>query len=201
MAVFPIHYFGSVGYYRMLVNATEVVFEVHEHFVKQSHRSRMEILSPNGVQKLVIPTVKTGKRRFTKDVQISYAENWQKDHWKSLEAAYRRSPYFEYYEDQLKALIWSKPTHLSEYNLSLHDHILQLLKISKPYQLTAQFKESEHLNYRLENFNIQDEIFSGWNYENYLQVFSDRIEFVENLSILDMLFNIGPRSRDVLFTD
>ena len=52
-----------------------------------------------------------------------------------------------------------------------------------------------------ENFNIQDDIFSGWNYENYLQVFSDRIEFVENLSILDMLFNIGPRSRDVLFTD
>lgn len=201
MAVFPIHYCGSVGYYRMILNAETIVFEGHEHFVKQSHRNRMEILSPNGPQKLVIPTLKTGKRRLTKDIQISYAENWQKDHWKGLEAAYRRSPYFEFYEDRFKPLIWGKPALLIDYNLALHQLILEFLKIKKNFTITESFEENALPNYRMESFRISDDLFNNWSYNKYLQVFSDRFDFVDNLSILDMLFNIGPRSKDVLLGD
>jgi len=96
-AIFPVFYAGNIAYYRGLMQS-EVCFEICENFPKQTFRSRMLITGPNGSQLLAIPTVKTGLRRTMKDVKISYAEDWQKDHWKSLEASYRRSPYFEYYE-------------------------------------------------------------------------------------------------------
>ena len=98
MSTFPLFYSGSVGYFQSLLAADSVQFEVHEHFIKQTQRNRLEILGPNGRQLLVIPTLKSAGKRTTGNVKISHAENWQKEHWKSLEAAYQRSPYFEFYE-------------------------------------------------------------------------------------------------------
>ena len=129
MATFPLFYAGNIAYYRALLHSDTPLFEAHEHFPKQTYRNRMEILGPNGLQKLVIPTVKTGERRKMNDVRISYAERWQKEHWKSLEAAYRRSPYFEFYEDQFRGFYEQEEELLLGLNLKMHKTICRLLDI------------------------------------------------------------------------
>lgn len=191
MAVFPIHYCGSIGYYQALVRADEVQFEIHEHFPKQTHRSRMEILGPNGVQKLVIPTQKTGQKRVMKDVRISYAENWQREHWKSLEAAYRNSPFFEHYESEIHDFYTQKTEHLLEFNLEFFEVINKLIKINFNYSLTEGYESLSSVEYRDSAFDLMEPI-------SYMQVFMDRFDFIPNLSILDALFCLGPDTKTLI---
>ncbi|MEQ9187367.1 MAG: WbqC family protein [Cryomorphaceae bacterium] len=192
MALFPIVYAGNLSYYRSLIQNDEVVFEAHEHFPKQTYRNRMEVLGPNGLQKLVIPTVKTGSRRTMNTVNISYSENWQKDHWKSLEAAYRRSPYFEFYEDNFQPFYIEKIESLMEFNLSLHQTICSLLSIEVDHRMTSNYEQKVAVDLR--HFSFQE----AFPPVPYLQVFSDRHPFTPNLSILDALFNLGPQTLSLL---
>jgi outer membrane phospholipase A len=190
VAVFPIFYTGSIGYYQALLHAENVEFEVHEHFVKQTQRNRCEILGPNGRQLLVIPTQKKTERRLTGNTEMSYAENWQKQHWKSLEAAYRRSPYFEYYEHEFFPYYQSETKLLVEFNLNLLKTILKLLKVNLSYTLTEAYKVAPK-DYRESQFPLSKDI-------SYMQVFNDRHSFESNLSVLDALFNLGPKATDLL---
>ena len=192
MAVFPIFCGGNISYYRALHQAESVHFEVYEHFPKQTYRNRMEILGPNGLQKLVIPTLKTGNRRRTNEVCISYAENWQKDHWKSLEAAYRRSPYFEFYEDRFRPFYHLEIESLLSFNLQMHAVITASLSLDLPHTLTTNYEAevSEDMRSMAFRENIPEMA--------YLQVFSDRHAFLPNLSMLDALFNLGPQASDLL---
>lgn len=92
--IFPICYFAPINYYYYLLQYPHITFDIHEHFVKQTFRNRCQILSPNGVQNLSIPIKSVKKRKTYWNTQISNTENWQILHWRSLEAAYRSSPYF-----------------------------------------------------------------------------------------------------------
>ncbi|NQV53673.1 MAG: WbqC family protein [Flavobacteriales bacterium] len=192
MAVFPIFYGGNISYYRALNQAESVLFEVREHFPKQTYRNRIEILSPNGLQKLVIPMLKTGNQRRMDDVSISYAENWQKDHWKSLEAAYRRSPYFEFYEDRFRPFYHQEIESLLSFNLQMHAVITSSLSLDIPHTLTTSYEAEVSTDMRSMAFreNVPETA--------YLQVFSDRHAFLPNLSMLDALFNLGPQAADLL---
>ncbi|MCO4805243.1 MAG: WbqC family protein [Flavobacteriales bacterium] len=191
MAVFPVFYGGSIGYYQTLLKATNPLFEVHEHYVKQSPRTRLEILSPNGRQRLVIPTRKTGNRKPMHAVEISYEENWQKEHWKGLEAAYRRSPYFEYYEDRFVELYKHKTKSLVEFNLEIHNAILNCLRLDLPSELTEAYEDIDGGDLRKSKFPLI-------NAELYIQVFEDRHPFTANLSVLDALFNLGPSTLGLI---
>lgn len=150
----------------------------------------MEILGPNGLQKLIIPTQKTGERRKMGNVQISYAENWQKEHWKSLEAAYRRSPYFEFFEHEFRPLYDDKFEKLVNFNLRLHELVLSALRIELPHQFTDAYIGATQ-DWRIYDFTTQE-------IKPYTQVFSDRHPFYPNLSILDALFNLGPETIRLL---
>lgn len=197
MALFAAHYAGNTSYYAELLRSSEVIIDTHEHFRKQTFRNRMEILGPNGLQKLVIPTMKTGQRRPMGEVCISYAEAWQKNHWKSLEAAYRRSPYFEFYEHRFRPFYTSQIEGLLEFNLRLHAQILELLDIAKPHSLTTRYHPPEETREDFRDAFDSPKPMTV-NTISYLQVFSDRYTFVPNLSILDALFNLGPYTREVL---
>jgi hypothetical protein len=198
MAVFPIFYAGNISYFQELAAVKlGVIFETKEFFPKQTYRNRLEILGPNGHQKLVIPTEKTGERRRMEDVRICYAENWQKIHWKSLEAAYRRSPYFEYYEHRLQPFYKRKDfVLLSVFNLEMQQLLLELLGLECQYEKTLQYEESYDLDFRNHDFSSLK-----LNTTTYLQVFSDRHPFHGNLSILDALFNLGPEAKKLLLTE
>lgn len=193
MPVFPLFYAGNIAYYRALVQADEVCFEQHEFFPKQTYRNRIQVIGPNGLQKLVIPTIKTGERRSMQDVEISYAENWQKDHWKSLEAAYRRSPYFEFYEAYLYPYFkHQKITSLWAFNLGLFETINDLIQLEIKYSITSSYQDEVEHDLRSAGFQ------SGGATERYIQVFQDRHPFYPNLSILDALFNLGPQTKALL---
>ena len=191
MAAFPIHYCGSIGYYQSLLQADHVRFEIHEHFVKQTHRNRVEIMGPNGVQKLVIPTRKTGHKRVMHEVEISYTENWQRKHWKSLEVAYRKSPFFEHYEPFIARFYSTKTESLVEHNIDLINVIFGLLGLKVNYSFTEAYESDVSIDHRASKFTIQDP-------KPYLQVFSDRFDFIPNLSILDALFCLGPETMHLL---
>jgi hypothetical protein len=191
MTLFPVFYGASIGFYQAFMRAPNPHFEVHEHYVKQSPRTRLEILSPNGRQKLVIPTRKTGNRKPMHAVEISYDENWQKEHWKGLEAAYRRSPYFEYYEDRFVGLYKDKTPSLVEFNLGFHQAVLNCLHLDKPSERTKTYEGVVEDDLRKSKFPLFKE-------DTYIQVFEDRHPFIANLSVLDALFNLGPNAVDLL---
>lgn len=194
MDVFPIFYAGNIAYYRALLRSDLPYFERFEHFPKQTYRNRIEILGPNDLQKLSIPVEKTGERMPFHQVRISYAEHWQKNHWKSLETAYRRSPYFEFYEPKLRPFFKDKVEKLIDFNLGIHQVILDSLQLDLSTPLTDRYYDlPPEQDYRTQSFAepVND-------IEPYLQVFSDRHPFHANLSMLDGLFNLGPMAKELL---
>ncbi|MFI5204488.1 MAG: WbqC family protein [Flavobacteriales bacterium] len=189
----PIVYLGSITYYSALLDAPATILEKHEHFIKQTYRNRCLIAGPNGKQMLVIP-VEKGKTGHSpvKDVRICYNSAWQKIHWRSLEAGYRRSPYFEFYEDDLHGLYEEKEKFLVDFNLKLHEKIMKWLKEEKTLAFTGSYEKVYA--------EIRD-CRNGWKEEDakeYIQVFSARNGFIQGLSVVDLIFNEGPRSISYL---
>ncbi|WP_312825185.1 WbqC family protein [Epilithonimonas sp.] len=188
----PIFYLPPVSWFSVFLNEeNEVDFEQFENFPKQTYRNRASIYGANGKLALIIPIKHTGKREI-KDIEVSFAEDWQKLHWKSIKTAYQSTPYFEYYEDKLKKIYAEQIVSLKEFNLKALGIILDILKTEKKYELTKEyFKKPEAEDYR-EKFSAKSE--SASEFEEYYQSFSDKNGFIKDLSILDLLCNIGPES-------
>lgn len=183
-------YFPSVSHFAAMLQANSVTYEVDDNFQKQSNRNRMYIYSANGLQLLNIP-IKHSKdeRRKYRDIRIEPAFNWQKQHFKSLEAAYRTSPYFEFFEDDIRPVFEQKHTFLMDLNFQIHDIITECMGVNLPYEKTEEyFKEVNHQTdlRHLANGKKDEHSFTP-----YTQVFDDRHGFLNNLSILDLLFNEG----------
>jgi hypothetical protein len=190
--VLPFTYFGSSDIFRAILNASEVWLEKNEHFIKQTLRNRCFICGPNGKQMLVIP-IKKGKVTHTvvKDVCISYESKWKTIHWRSIEAGYRRSPYFEFYEDDLRKVFEKDEKYLIDFNLNLQDLILTWLKTSVHFNFTNEYQKDFSDKIDLRNKERIGET------NEYYQVFASKNGFIKNVSIIDLIFNEGPKS--VLF--
>lgn len=188
----PIFYLPPISWFSVFLNPeSEITFEQFENFPKQTYRNRALIYGANGKLPLIIPIKHTGKREF-KDTTISYVEDWQKLHWKSIKTAYQSTPYFEYYEDKLKKIFGEKVESLVEFNLKALKVILEILKTEKDFTLTEEyFKTPESENYR-EKFSAKAE--SENEFPEYYQSFSAKNGFLKDLSILDLICNIGPES-------
>jgi hypothetical protein len=150
--------------------------------------------------KLSIPILHKHKRTALKDVQISYEHNWRTLHWRSLEAAYRRSPYFEFYEHYF-AKVFSdfKPDYLFEWNIHIFEIINTILDKAIRFSFTSEYLESytNADDYRsLASPSVLAEQPDGT--PRYRQVFEERYGFIDNLSILDLLFCEGPHSIEYL---
>ena len=185
----PTAYWGSIAYQAYLLQH-DCLIEVNEYFVKQSIRSRCQILGANKPLTLNVPRIrKSSSKTAVKDLCINYDHPWQKEHWQSLISAYRSSPYFEYYEDDLAPLYEENTNTLLEFNNRIQYKIFELLSIKKELQFTSSYqKEFEGLDLRHQHF-VTD-------CPRYTQVFGT--DFTPNLSILDLLFNEGPNSETYL---
>ncbi|MBU0764956.1 MAG: WbqC family protein [Bacteroidetes bacterium] len=195
-------FFGPVQYYTKVLTG-RVQIEAHENYTKQSYRNRCVVLGANGPLTLSVPIHSETFRKIpVRDVRISWSEDWQRIHWRTLVSAYRSSPFFEFYCDELEAFFRDRPLFLFDLNMSVHQKITELLNVGNITGLTEDFhtvysnardfRNSIHPKKRMQ---IPDPWFRPY---PYTQVFSDKTGFVPNLSILDLLFNAGPGSGQVL---
>jgi len=190
-------YFPSISHFVAMAQSDLVTFEMDDNFQKQTNRNRMYIYSPNGIQLLNIP-VKHSKtaHQKTKDIQLETAFDWQKQHFKSLEAAYRSSPFFEYFEDNIVPIFEKKHKFLMDLNLQTMEIVSKCLRFEFDYNETTEYfhtvddkTDLRHLINGKKDTSI---------FEPYTQVFEEKNGFLNNLSILDLLFNEGRYAVDYL---
>lgn len=197
-------YLAPVQYYTKLLACGKAMIEQYDHYMKQSYRNRCCICGPGGVLPLSIPIVRPATVKcYTKDIRISDHGNWRHLHWNALESAYNMTPYFEYYKDDFRPFYEKKYAFLTDFNEELCRLICRLLNISPKIERTATYKEgfSEgELDFRerihpKKDFRTED---PGFMPKPYYQVFEDKLGFQPNLSIVDLLFNMGPEGELVL---
>ncbi|MNP94723.1 WbqC-like protein family protein [compost metagenome] len=192
-------YFPSISHFVAMAQSEQITFEIEDNFQKQTNRNRTYIYSPNGIQLLNIP-VKHSKlsHQKTKDIQIENDFDWQKQHFKSLEAAYRSSPFFEYFEDDIRPLFEKKHTFLLDLNFETLDFVTKSMRMKLDYTTTTEYFHEVNTNlvsdFRLLANGKKDTSL----FESYTQVFDDKYGFINNLSILDLLFNEGKFAIDYL---
>lgn len=179
-------YFGSVGWYRQLACAKGVVaIEACEHFVKQTERSRCRIMTANGVQTLTVPVSIPKEKGGSNigNVLISDHANWRKVHWQALVSAYGNSPFFEFYADDIKPFFERRWERLFDYNMDITRKMCELLDIHPQLEVTREYVPDRQAAVDME-----------WQERPYYQVFRSRYGFVGGMSILDLLFNMGPEA-------
>ena len=193
-------YFPPVSYFSFLIRSDDVLWDVRGHYEKQSYRNRLNMLTPNGILTLSIPIQKhrSSTRTTLDEVQIFNAESWQRLHFRSLETAYRSAPFFEYYEAELSLLFERKYDRLMDFLKATFSWVCSVLNLSFELRFTREYLREYPLDHvdRRQEFDPKCRRTLG--FMKYPQVFSDRFDFMPDLSILDLLFCEGPRSRDYL---
>lgn len=189
----PVEYFVELNKYK-----PNILIEREEHFPKQTYRNRANIYSPDGVLPLTVPVMKGSKNHTKiKDVKISYEFKWQRLHWMSLQACYRRSAYFEYYEDELVPFYEDKHQFLFDYNQQYLQLLLKLLKIKTTISYTETYEATYPALTDLREV-ISPKKPPVFVQKPYFQVFEENHGFIQNLSIVDLLFNQGPQALNYL---
>jgi hypothetical protein len=198
-AVLPMFYLPPVEYFVQLnTYKPGILIEREEHFPKQTYRNRANIYSPDGVLALTVPVVRGAKNHTkVKDVKISYDFDWQRLHWLSLEACYRRSAYFEFYEDEFVQFYEKKFPFLFDYNEQLLQFILKSIKLKIELKYTQSY-EPEYASLADFRNAINPKKESDFSQKPYFQVFEERKGFQKNLSMVDLLFNQGPNAVNYL---
>jgi hypothetical protein len=190
-------YFPSISHFVAIAQADLVTFEMEDHFQKQTNRNRMYVYSPNGIQLLNIPVKhSTEPHQKIKEVRLETAFDWQKQHFKSLEAAYRTSPFFEYFEDDIRIIFEKKHTFLMDLNLETMALVSKCLGLEFDYNETEEYFHTvtDKVDYR----GLVNGKKDLSNFDSYTQVFGDKHGYINNLSILDLLFNEGRYALDYL---
>lgn len=197
-------YFAPVSYYKALCNHDYVIIEKCCHYVKQTYRNRCNIVSANGVIPLSVPIIKPDTPKcFTRDIRISDHDNWQHMHWNAILSAYGSSPFFEYYQDDLYPFFKKNlaGTFLFDFNESLRKTICRLLEITPNVIYSKEYIHydgtgTEDLR---EVIHPKKEPNGTIRLQPYYQVFSSKLGFIPDASILDLLFNMGPEAQLVLY--
>ena len=189
-------YLPNIHYCSWIIAQKQAYFVRDTHFQKQTYRNRTEIYGANGKLKLTLPIVHNKSKSHQKEgeVQIANTTAWQKQHWKSISSAYRSSQYFEFYEADLISFYKEEVTHLMQFNLNLLNKIMELIEFSMSYKI-VKWKKDNHQ--RMDDLvNAKKSLLI--NFEPYRQVFEEKNGFIPNLSIIDLLFNLGPDTLSYL---
>jgi hypothetical protein len=196
----PSSYLPPVAYVSRVAASETAWIDGKEHFIKQTIRNRCHILSPNGIQPLIIPVIHNDRsHQQMESVSISNDHPWQRQHWRSILAAYRRSAYFEFYADEFEPFYLQKHESLLQFNTEILMLILKLTGINARIRFSEKFDpygETSPHDLRAA-FNTGTPIISP-DQRKYPQVFESKFGFTPGLSIIDLLFSLGPATREHL---
>lgn len=188
----PTAYFGPLKY-QALISQYDCNIEKKEFFIKQSLRTRCNINGANGIITLKVPRArKNSSKTLVCDIKINYDHPWQKEHWKSIKSAYQSSPFFEYYCDDLLPFFEKKYLYLFDLNTEIQLKLIELIGIDKKINFSKSFIPYQKNDWRVTNFQSSSKT------KPYEQVFSLNNKFISDLSILDLLFNLGPETHQYL---
>ena len=197
-------YFGPVQWYQKLHRTESVLIEQWESFQKQTYRNRCLIATTNGIQALTVPVVRD-ESPLIKDIRISDHGNWRHLHWNALQSAYGESPFFDYYQDDIRPFFENRWTYLLDFNEAIRQKMCELLDIQPNVSFTGEFTVYS-LQFTDDDFAPSFADFreainpkhplpdSDFTPKPYYQVYQQKHGFLPNLSILDLLFNMGPES-------
>lgn len=196
-------YLAPVEYYTKLLAYKRIHIEQHDNYIKQTYRNRCVIAAADGTLALTIPTEKgDSPKQAVKDIRVSDHGNWRHIHWNAMVSAYKNSPFFEYYADDFAPFYEKKYEFLIDYNQQMCDLVCSLVDIQPEIEYTDtyiqdaaaydDFRERIHPKH---DFRESDTDFVP---QPYYQVFQEKYGFLPNLSIVDLLFNMGPESLIVL---
>jgi hypothetical protein len=189
-------YLAPIEYYLQMTNHPQVIIEKYCNYTKQTYRNRCIIASANGLQTLSIPIVKPDSPKcFTKDIRIAEHGNWRHLHWNAIVSAYNSTPFFEYYADNFQPFYEKQQSFLFDFNEELRELICQLLDIALTLSYSSEYisrTNAGELDLR-EAIHPKKEAFTQ-DLKPYYQVFETKYGFQPNLSIIDLLFNMGPEA-------
>jgi len=197
-AILPIAYLPPISHFVAMLANTDIKWDIYENYHKQYYYNRCVIYGPNGAQKLTIPIHKKFEKTPLKDIEISYEMDWQKIHWRSFEAAYRRSPYFEYYEAELSPLYLNyEPKGLVEWNMKMLEVVCKLMQMELKPAFTPEYIKEYADAKDFRGLAVPEETVATKE-PKYTQVFEEKHGFIPDLSIIDLLFCEGPHAKELL---
>ena len=187
-------YLPPVEYIRLIIKSETALIEKFEKYQKQSYRSRCHIYSANGILPLIIPVSRNdGHSVSISEIRIDYTKQWQKQHWRAIVSAYKSSPFFEYYQDDIFPFYMNREDSLFDFNCKLLKMTLDLLGADYNLETTDSFQKIYPVgDYRELIHPKRETSLSQKENGRYHQVFAHKHGFIPNLSILDLLFNEGP---------
>ena len=186
--------FPNILWWCKILQASSVIWEMHEYFEKMTYRNRYYIAGGNGLMKLSLPIQGGREHKLpVNQTMIAAKENWQKQHWRTIVSAYNNAPYFDYYASSLEKLFLDKYEKLADFNLSTIQWLKQQLNVSFSEDYSNTYtKEQSGVLYDLRSMKPGLENCTDCDYPTYYQVFQERTGFIPNLSLLDLLFAEGP---------
>ena len=193
-AILQTTYFGPVQWYQKLKRFDHCLIEQYDSYQKQTYRNRCVIATTNGLQALTVPVEHTDEKTLVKDLRISDHNQWRRIHWNALMSAYSESPFFEYYADDIRPFFEKRYDFLIDFNEAIRQTICQLIDIQPKVEYTTDYVRPCDNDYR-EVINAKHPLpDSDFEPRPYWQVFQQKHGFQANLSILDLLFCMGPES-------
>lgn len=193
-------YFPPIIWFAIAQKFGEAQIEVWESYVKQSYRNRLRMATSTGTIELSVPVKKPfGNKSKTNEIQIDYSQRWQQQHWRSVQTAYQSAPFFLYYQDDIEEIIMTKYDSLIQMNSKIIEKMLELMNIKLHLNLTDDFQPLKDDPYDF-RFLVHPKKPGLINQESYFQVFDEKLGFIPDLSIIDLLFNMGPESSVYLNT-
>ena len=200
MHIIELQYLPQTVYFALLISNQELYLDKYEHFVKQTYRNRCRILSANGIDELSIPVLNASSKVPIKDIKIDNSQKWVNRHWRAIQSAYGKAPFYEFYSEELRRILYSNHGYIFDLSLDLLTQCLDFLKIKQTLKFTDEY-------FSLDNSPQNDfrSIISPkknrllpitYKQKTYQQVFGNK--FVENLSVIDLIFCEGPRAGDII---
>jgi hypothetical protein len=187
-------YLPPVEFFSLISDADVIFIEKEENYIKQSYRNRCYILSAHGPQLLSVPVyLGSVHKTLIKDIRIDYSKRWQQVHLRAMTASYNSSPYFEFYFESIEKIISENHEYLVDLNMALTEKILQILKIKKSILYSSVFEPIDNNPYDF-RYKITPKKKTSFPQKPYIQVFDTGKGFVPNLSIVDLIFNMGPEA-------